>query len=121
MVRLRKISNYQLVVMLLVTALLVSPAGIASADFVHSVHGDSAVSHDCQPEVSTSGSNIADHSDENTCHHEVELGCGSGDCCFPFPIARASYSEKQRLADPFDIVSSALLDKRLDPPPPRIS
>jgi len=121
MARLQKILICLLVVAVLVPALLVSHAGIARSHFVHSVDGDFAVSHDCEPEFSTSGASAADHFGKKTSHHEVELGCGSSDCCYPIPTTRANYSEKNALDDRFDIESPALLDKRLDPPPPRIS
>ena len=121
MTRLRKILIYLLVVAVLVPALLVSHAGIARAHLGHSVAGDPTVSHDCEPEISTSGASFGDHSGKNTCHHNVELGCSAKDCCYPVPTARANHGERKGLEDRFDIVSPALQDRRLDPPPPRIS
>lgn len=121
MSRSRRTLIYLLVLALLVPALLVSHAELARAHFVHSVAGDLAVSHDCESEFSISTVGIADISDENTCHHKVEVGCGSGDCCYPVPASRANYGEKKGLGDHSDIVSPALLGKRLEPPPPRNS
>lgn len=121
MARSRKILGYLLVVAVLVPAVLVGHAGFAYSHTVASSAHDATMAHDCGPEVLAGEASVADHSGKKACHHEVELGCGAGDCCYPVPTTRAGYSEKQGLEDGFDIVAPALLDRRLDPPPPRIS
>ena len=121
MVRSRKILIYLLVVAVLVPAVLLSHADFAYSHAVASSAHDATTSQDCEPEFSTSGASTADHFGKSTSDHDVELGCGAGDCCYPVPTARANHGEKKGLEDRFDIVSPALLDRRLDPPPPRTS